>query len=242
MFLEPARAKADDVIDVLVVYTPYLVSVVPQPGLDTWIKEAFPMSNQVFVNNELPVQLRLVGTYMTSYTELGGTQDTTDLLRLKLDSDGYMDDVHAERDRLGADVVILLTTASSPCGRAYQMLLYDNDFSEWGFGYVRTDCYQTPYVLLHEIGHILGLSHNVEDTPIAEYDNGHGYRAPDNSYFTVMVQNNPTPTLGYFSSKDRLTPDGKPLGNAAKADSETVLRTTAPKVAAFRESVLPVGC
>lgn len=197
----------------------------------------FAPSNVVFTNNELPIALRLVGTYQSTYVSMGGGNSTTDLLRFALPNDGYMDDIHAERDRVGADVVLLMNTNSAACGYGYVLHKNDPNSAEWAFGLVRSDCWSIPFVMLHEVGHLMGLTHDVASTPLAPYDNGHGYKAPNNAYFTVMVQNNPTGTIPYFSSGTRLY-NNLPLGDPIKADAETVLWETAPIVSNYR----PPGC
>lgn len=222
-------------IDVLVVYNQYILDTVRQPALDNFIAERFPASNEVFANNKLPIKLRLVGTYLTpNYVEKGGAEYVYDLAWLASNGDGYVDDVHAERKRVGADLVVMLTTKSRPCGAANALPKDAGNPAQFGFGIVRTDCYNGGFAMLHEIGHMMGLSHDAISQPLASYDNGHGFRSPDGSFQTQMSGG----TIPYFSSATQ-TYEGKPLGNKEKADATAVLMITAPIVSKNMPTVIP---
>lgn len=219
------------VIDVLVAYPPSLTAMLQGQALQNYITEAFTLSNQVWANNELPIVLRLVGTVATSYVPIG---NATDLGRVITPDDGYADDILVARDSMGADVMILLSTNHNYPGQAYLMPPGGNEISAAGI--VRTDAWLQPYVLVHEIGHIMGLTH---DTDAATYTS-RGYRDPENEFYTIMVWGNPQPgTIPYFSSDTR-TYLGQPLGDATH-NSEAALRVNAPIVSAYRVSTTP-GC
>lgn len=228
-------------IDVLIVYTADVLGMATKDAMDGVVAPVFAPANVPFQNNELPYQLRLVGTMATTYKELGGANYSTDLGRLSSVSSSVtgplpgLEGVKEKRDELGADIVIMITALSMPCGAA-NLMPKDGTIeskSNYGFALLRSDCLSEPLKMTHEVGHIAGLSHPVASQPqvLPYWDNGHGYISD------VMAGG----TIPYFSSKTRLGPSGQSLGND-RADSEAVLIETLPQVEQFRPEKIPPGC
>ena len=93
---------ADATVDVAVVYTPAARSA--SGGAAAIAAEIDLMvadTNQAYAESDVAHRLALVETFEVSYTETGDSE--VDLVRLREPSDGHMDDVHALRDRVGAD-------------------------------------------------------------------------------------------------------------------------------------------
>ena len=90
------------------------------------------------------LRLSLVGRSEVDYRETGSGY--LDLSRLGEPTDGHMDEVHALRDRLGADLVSLMVAESDICGRAY---------TPGAFSLTRQGC-----AFVHELGHNFGLLHD----------------------------------------------------------------------------------
>ena len=120
-----APAEADDVpsddgseIDVMVVYTPLAKHreggrAAIEALIDLFVAE----TNQANTNSGVTHRIKLVFREEVDYTEDGDS--SLDLRRLRIGSDGYMDDVHERRDMYGADLVHILVGRSDVCGRAH---------------------------------------------------------------------------------------------------------------------------
>ena len=83
----------------------------------------------------------------------GGLGQGTDLDRLMDPADGHMDEVHAIRDRVGADLVHLIAAAEGVCGIA--AAIASNAYS--AFGLTGYQCGGDTFA--HELGHNMGLQH-----------------------------------------------------------------------------------
>jgi hypothetical protein len=248
-------------IDVLVVYTP---EVKARRGSEastlSMIDAAIAESNQAYQNSQIGLRLRLVGTAELDYAGAGDLG--VDLAAIRSTSDGKMDEVHALRNSLGADLVALVVeTDPKYCGMAYVITNPSNSAtSASGFSVVKRTC-MTGYSFVHELGHNMGLQHDwyMTASPGA-YRYSHGHIDLDGGFRTIMSyanlcsdQGRTCTRIAYFSnpnvrSGDRPTgvPDGTSQsctpGNAANpacdAESARSVNNVAQGVANFRSSVL----
>ena len=159
---------SESVIDVAVFYTE--AARIAEQGsengsdaiealIDLMIVEA----NGAFTEGGANVRLSLVHREEVTYTEQGTAED--DLLDLRArseDDSGPMDEIHAIRDRVGADLIHLIVSPPggdrSACGIAFLMSAVWNGFERSGFSVSRQSC--TILALAHEIGHNMGLAHD----------------------------------------------------------------------------------
>ncbi len=230
-------------IDVLILYTSALLSGRRRTALETTIDLWFAETNKFFADSGVNARVRLALMAETGYEE---TSDLTDLTRLALPADGYMDEAHALRDAVGADVVHLVEASARYCGVAYVMTSISADFADFAFGATVLDC--GAVVFAHELGHNMGLRHdryqnnlerlgNFANTPHAH---SHGYvnlglltdPAPnrERAWYTIMAY----PTMcrhldlscrrsGYFSNPNlQVTGTGDLRGVPATADSSLI--------------------
>ena len=110
--------------------------------------------NESFRNSGLGhIKLRLVHAYQTGYVEEGEHFDH--VWRFADKGDGYMEEVHALRDKYKADVAMLIVDDPKGCGLATRVYA---DADE-AFAVVHHDCAALTYSLAHEIGHIIGARH-----------------------------------------------------------------------------------
>lgn len=141
------ETAGDVTIDLAVVYTPAAREAVAdiEVVIDLRVRE----TNQALQGSGVPHRIALVGRSEVQYTESGDSRD--DLSRLANPSDGHMDEVHALRDQVGADLVHLIVLEPTPetCGRA---------FRPGAFSLSGVSCGGRNFA--HELGHNLGLRHD----------------------------------------------------------------------------------
>ncbi len=240
---ESAASVAEPVTqDLLVVYTPAAVSWSGgEANLQTRIVNAVAAANAGYQNSEVGIHLNLVGMAVTHYQETGSMQDA--LARLRSIGDGYMDDVHALRNALNADLVSLVTLDTDYCGYAYI-----NPDATGAFSVVLPTCFSS-HTLAHEIGHNQGNAHdqaNAKGSPGA-FAYSYGYRTCDHpelangqSFRTVMSYSCTGERVNYFSNPRVLfngaaqTGIDHDLDPRRAADNARSMNETAPLVAAFR--------
>ncbi len=245
--------ETDVEIDVAVVYTRAARDAAGgaaeiEAEIDLMVAE----TNQAYETSGVNHRVMLVDRSEVPYAETGdGHQD---LDRLLDPSDGHMDDVHALRDRVGADLVHLIVgEAEDVCGVAYRPGV---------FGLTVQGC--GGLVFAHELGHNMGLQHDryqvheneggTQAHPAYGYVNQRAFDAgaPASSrWVTIMSYRTQCGDadvscewLPAFSSPRLRTPEGDPVGVAygaggwgadGPADAVAVLNTTGPAVAAWRD-------
>lgn len=242
-----AEADTGAVIDVMVIYT--RAARFKVGNVNTFIQEAFDNSRRRYENSGIPFRLRLVHSQETNYRESGDIGD--DLDAITETRDGNMDDVHALRDRHGADLVHLFirgTTASSGnsviCGVAWFAHL--QSLAHRGFGATAVECEETgDSTFTHEIGHNQGAHHDRPNTRgTAPFPYGYGTCHSLKGWSTVMaytgINNSCWRAIPYFSSPS-LRYEGVPTGVVNLTDNRRVLLQTARIVANHRPSRSTVG-
>lgn len=243
----PGAADSGAVIDVMVVYTP--AARRSAGNMNTWITSAFRNTERIYQNTNIRPRLRRVHDFEVSYSE--GPSMDQDLHRLTGTSDGYMDEVHARRDRYGADLVVLVVErnvdAEGTCG-----LAWIDSRPERGFGVVDEDCEDGHWTFAHEIGHNQGAEHdpdNITDDQgrrrAPRFSYGQGFCNVARNWSTVMAyQRNDQgfcrDRIEYFTSP-LIRYQGTPTGNAAIYDNRRLLNETAYRIANLRQSVETPG-
>ncbi len=245
-------------IDVMVVWTPAAQNAAggAQPLLNK-INLSIADANNAYINSQINMQVRLVHTAETSYTESSTMLE--DLTKLQNPNDGYMDEVHTLRYQYGADLVSLVESESETniCGRGFQpnAPIKPEDES-YGFSVVGEDC-TGGLTLAHEMGHNMGSAHDREQSAIdgcpaqcGSYLYSYGYLDPGGAFMTVMSYYHsdacPPPgycqTIAYFSNPN-VYYSGMPTGvadnQANSADNAHSIANNAAAVAAFRGSDSP---
>ena len=241
-------AGTDGTIDVAVVYTPAARDEAGGTAeIDALVDLVIAESNEAFASSGLQLRLALVHRSEVAYEETGAGD--IDLDRLGDPADGFMDEVHALRDRVGADLVSLMVDESDVCGIAYLVGAFSLTVSGCGF--------------THEVGHNMGLSHDryqvhhneggTDPDPAYGYVNQRAFEvgaAPSSCWVTIMAYGTqcedaslPVRGVARFSNP-RQEYEGDPLGVpyagrgesgvTGPADAAAVLNATAPAVAMWR--------
>jgi hypothetical protein len=227
------------VIDVLVVYTPKArTNAGGAAGIEAKIMNAVTRANQAYLNSQINMQLNLVKMAETAYTETGDM--IVARTRLQSATDGYMDEVHALRNQVGADQVVLIDADTNFCGYSFIMTSVSTSFASLAFAVVHDDsvynCLGSYDTLAHEMGHNQGNVHNPENTSMAgAYPDSYGYRVCG-AYRDIMSYNcSGEPRIPYFSNPNVLY-NGAPTGLVGFNNTARSMNATAATVANFRTS------
>lgn len=247
IYSEPTDVKegiADDgsIIDVLVAYTSAARSGTGgTSAMQNLIDLAITETNVGFSNSNVNQRVRLAHSVEVNYSEAGFDSHTT-LSRLRQTSDGYMDNIHNLRDQYSADLVVLIVSPYSMCGRGYIMTNVSSGFAPYAFSVVSRTCATGYYTFAHEMGHNMGSRHDRANTSYdGAYSYSYGYQAPNSSFRTIMAYNCPSgcSRVNYWSNP-KIYYNGQPMGviytayNAA--DNRRSLNNTAYTVSNFRKS------
>ena len=186
-------------------------------------------SNQGYVNSNVGINMVLASYSTTTYATVGMS---TDLSRFRSTTDAYMPEIHAVRDSSGADVAVLVDNDAAACGLASGI----GSTASTAFAVAYWDCITGYYSFAHEIGHLQSARHDpATDGSTTPYAYGHGYRAPNNAWRTVMAYNcNPScPRINYWSNPAVLY-GGVAMGTYAQSHNQRVLVGTKATIAGFR--------
>ena len=209
-------AQEEVVIDVLVAYTKAaarsyadIVREVIEPAIEGG-NESFRLSGIGHI------KLRLVHAYQTSYLESG--DQFVHLWRFADKGDGYMDEVHQLRDRYQADIAVLIVDDADGCGLATRVGADEED----AFAVVHHTCAKTNFSLVHEIGHLMGASHERGYVHGNEWRDIMSYKAKCGGCPRLPVWSNPAVLIG-----------GAPAGSDGH-DNARVIAQNVLRVASFR--------
>jgi Metallo-peptidase family M12 len=237
-------------IEVMVVYSDAaLVEAQSAPTMIGAIENAFRQTNTSYASSGIEQRIRPVYPFVhVHYTEESSI--TMDLGRLKDVNDSQLSDVHAKREALAADIVILVTHTSGTCGLASVMTNVSTAFAARAFAVVPYRCLTDTFSFAHELGHLMGARHDVNQDAMqnSPFPFNHGFvrthpigGAP-HPWFTVMG----TPTqctrtwtkdcarIAFWSTPDiQFDYYGEATGVADQADNRRTLNATASIVANF---------
>jgi regulation of enolase protein 1 (concanavalin A-like superfamily) len=230
---------ADTTIDIAFFFTDKALAAEPSlASLLAKIDLAVAEANEVYDSSDVKVRMRLVYRGPVVYKETGNI--SKDLSNLRNTTDKFMTEVHAIRDSVGADIVTLLTEGGSKkyAGLGYVLGQMNTAYSVNGFNVVRRPYMTGNHVLTHEVGHNMGLMHDLANkgsgSPIFPFAYGYKFASGGTTYYDVMAYP-PGTQIGYFSNPD-ISYKGVAIGNASSADNARALDSSVAVVSQFRDS------
>ncbi len=224
--------------DVLVVYTP--AALAAEGSADAMVAQAdlaMADANVCYQNSGIPIHGNIVGVREVDYTESGEIR--TDLHRLAVPGDGYLDEVQAMRDEVEADFVCLFTNQASADGyNGYAEILVGltPDYEELGFSVINVQRAVVDHLFAHEIGHNMGCDHDRENTTgLRLYDFSYGWRftGTDGVLYRDVMAYPPGASIPYFGTP-LVSYAGTPTGVPDYADTARTLIASAPTFVNFR--------
>ena len=229
---EPPAASddAEAVIDVLVAYTR---SAQAETGnVDALIRLAIDQMNRVYANSRVDARLRLVHRYQTEYVPRGDMLAV--LTNLQAPADGQLDEVHAVRNRHGADLVVLLT-GRDPQGWCWSA--YGGQNQAWGFSVVAQNCIGN-YSFTQALAWNQAAGRNPESGQNHRFPHGHALCNDLGNWRTVMSRNSDRrcPAIQPYFSNPEVSFMGTPTGDPEVRDNARVLRQTAHFVSSYRQA------
>ena len=156
--LSGGRVHAQSVIDVAVFYTGEArADEGGTNAIKAKVDEIVAATNMAYADSGINQTINLVHVREVTYTESDSMN--TDLSNLRDPSDGSMDHIHATRDWVWADIVMLLLSeadADGVVGKAFLMTGVSTDHADYAFGVSTVHAGN----FMHELGHIMGLAHD----------------------------------------------------------------------------------
>ena len=239
----PLQLEAGYVHELLVLYTPAARRRYGQATLESMVHNAVEAANQAYRNSGVAIHLGLAGLQDVPYEESGDMKSA--LRDLHGRKDGRLDEVHALRDRVGADVVTLLAEESDSCGIAWSMRGEGAAGASTAFNVVNAGCLSNQS-LAHEVGHNQGNMHDRESTTnTGAFAFSYGYRRctqDAHGFRTVMAYAcQGVARVARFSSPG-LSHHGQPMGVAYETDPDNAadnvrsMNATADTVQDFRSA------
>lgn len=210
---EPEKTR----VRVLVAATPAAKKAIGD--LDLRAQLAIEETNEGYENSGIDLELVLAGTMVDpSYVEPANSSSILGDLRNK--GDNKLEEVHYQRTLTNANIAVLLVKKYGFCGQGYLKAR-----AETAFSVVEASCSIGGYTFGHEIGHLLGATHDKSNTSTWAYSYGLGWQDPEFLFRTVMAYNcsKSCPRINYYSHAT-MQYNGKPMGNATEADNTRVLK------------------
>ena len=238
------------VTDVLLLYTPNIVAEFPGELTQTLLEHLIFKANQTFVNSNINVQLRLVGTEFVAYTQPSSLVALDELLAALREENvvtSSLQSIADVRDAVGADMVAMIRTHDlnerEVCGVAIFPNSQDDfvaNISNVGIS-GGSNC---AFTFTHEVGHNFAAEHQKFGEQITSPSTAAGALIVPGQFNTIMSSIgtgdvNRNYKLEVFSNPSA-TCGGLACGDSRIADNAAAITAVATQNANHREPVLPL--
>lgn len=228
----PNDAAADQAVDASAKPQPVIVLIVFTKSAATYddplafSRLLVEQANQSYEASGIStLRLQLAGAQVTHLADSGS--DAADLAALVAGKTGETRKVHRNRDKLKADLVVMIADNPAACGLA--QAIYAS--ADTAYATVYHDCAASNLSFAHEIGHLLGACHDpAQGKPCSPFAYGHGFQRTSAGMRTIMAyQCSGTPC-------QRMSEWSRPpvWGNADLSNDARVLAQTAQRASKFR--------
>ncbi|RUM93907.1 MAG: hypothetical protein DSZ28_05950 [Thiothrix sp.] len=216
-------------IDIIIAYTPEFVVEEGEANIAAFLAQLEQETNLSFQLSGVNTRVEIVHSYPTPYN---------DSTNAKRDADYFLNGLEAGqelrelRDQHHADIMVVLTGSHGYDACGYTPMLGANEAN--ALAVIRGDCATGYYQFAHELGHIFGADHNIEEASGLGADYAHGYCG--NGWRSIMSYNCPASggkRLPLWSNPDKKL-DGEPMGVTGVSNNVKVLNERALEVSNFR--------
>lgn len=226
-------------LDILIVYTSqFAAGAGSMVAVQAYADDAIAELNLSLANSGIATTAQLAG--LVELVDFQSGSIFTNLADLRTPGNGRYDEVHGLRDLLRADIVSLFVeNASGACGVAnigVQAGLTPRP--DLAFNVVNRSCLGTSlYTFSHEVGHNLGLLHDVAQDPCllqGAERSAHGYVEPGGAFSTIMATGTAAPRLQRYSDPGVLE-GGVPAGEVGVAENALIAQQSVAVASRFRD-------
>lgn len=245
-------------VHVLMLHTPAVLTTMSGPARTAALQSAFDLAiervNTALSASFVSARMKLVRVAETAYAKdptdnsgvISNLQDTA-LTALYRQDDGEMDEIHALRDQVGADVVCLALNGRDAVSSGLSFLLDEPGEASnalFAFAIVDYGNIAGSNVVAHEMGHLFGCAHDRENATSGPgaYSFSYGYRfyGADGVRYRDIMAYPPGRQLAYYSSPLINLPApvsaalGIAAGNPGESDGARTIEDNAFAVAQYR--------
>ncbi|MCK8679273.1 reprolysin-like metallopeptidase [Streptomyces lichenis] len=240
----PRHAARTVVIDVLAAFTPQASREAGgERSVRARIARAVASASQAFAASGVNARLRLAGVTAVAVPARMDRPVDALLKGASRRGDGIADGLPGLRDRLGADLVTVVTGSQGSAGLAHRPRQVTPRTGGYAYSLVAQSAL-AHHSLAHEIGHNLGAMHDQVTEPGGQ-GSARGYFPASGAWSTLeayesscrQVTDGPCTRINRFSNP-RLTHQGerlgRPVGGSGAADSVRVFNAVVRHVADYR--------